>query len=713
MYISKLVIRNLRNFRRASFQFRPGVNTIIGENGSGKTNVFHALRLLLDPSLTYDSRKLVERDFNRSLSDWKGHWIVITAFFSQLGTTEAEKILLYGLGDGKSTSEGSYSLIFRPNFEFRSKLREINTKAELSVALKQLKLSDYEALFLCKGDADFSDDAVYRELVGDFETVSFPDPSEQRLDKIGTKSPDILSIQKEISCTFVQALRDVVRELKSYSRNPLLNLLAKTGNIAESEQGSEISKSVRMLNLKISNLEEIQQLSSKITQSLQDAVGKTYSPGVSLMSSMPEEIGELVKSLTVLIGDAGDKDYRGRLSELSLGGANLLYLSLKLLEYELNHSEDKVAHFLLIEEPEAHIHKHIQRTLFERMPLTSTQVFLSTHSTQISSACRISRINSLCIEDKQAKVYFPGNGLSEDELIRIERYLDSTRVALLFAKGVLLVEGDAEEIVIPALLKEVLGISADELGLSIVNVSGSVFSHLGKLFDTKRIPRFCSIVTDHDQSIVTLPIKSSEDTEQQKKHRNSAKSGEQRKIALQSEFNSNQFIRLCFAKHTFEVDFLLSDNTPLLVEVLNSIYKSNTRDKLESKAKLENSNNEIKGSEVLRLADKCGKGWFGILIAEKVTPQTTIPRYILEAISFAARNQLTPEVLWDMAQHRLAKLSEFNILDYVELSTKIREQGELNTVVERLKTFSASLPSDPVSIIFTETDSHADTDEFE
>lgn len=713
MYISKLVIRNFRNFRRASFRFRPGVNTIIGENGSGKTNVFHALRLLLDPTLTYDSRKLVEKDFNRSLSDWKGHWIIITAFFSQLGTTEAEKLLVYGLGDGASTTEGSYSLIFRPNLQFRSKLHEIKTKAELSAALKELKLSDYEAPFLCKGDADFSDDAVYEELVGNFETVSFPDPSEQQLDKIGTKSPDILSIQKEISCTYVQALRDVVRELKSYSRNPLLNLLAKTGNIAESAQCSEISKNVAELNLRISNLKEIQQLSARITQSLKDAVGKTYSPGVSLVSSMPEEITELVKSLTVLVGDAGDQDYRGRLNELSLGGANLLYLSLKLLEYELNYSEEKVAHFLLIEEPEAHIHKHIQRTLFERMPLTHTQVFLSTHSTQISSACRISQMNSLCIEDKQAKVYFPGNGLSEEELIRIERYLDSTRVALLFAKGVLLVEGDAEEIVIPALLKQVLGISADELGLSIVNVSGSVFSHLGKLFDAKRIPRFCSIITDHDQSIVTLPIDASQDTEQQKKHRNSAKSGEQRKNSLQAEFSNNQFVKLCFAKHTFEVDFLLSDNTALFVEVLNTIYKPNSRDKSESRTKLEDSSNEIKGSEVLRLADKCGKGWFGILVAEKITPQTTIPRYILEAILFAARKQLTPEVLWDMAQHRLAKLSDVNILEYVEVSTNLREQGESDTVVEQLRTFSASLPLDPVSVLFTGTEGHADTEEFE
>jgi putative ATP-dependent endonuclease of OLD family len=51
MHISELRIGNFRNFMKARFCFEPGVNTLIGENGSGKTNVFHAIRLLLDESL--------------------------------------------------------------------------------------------------------------------------------------------------------------------------------------------------------------------------------------------------------------------------------------------------------------------------------------------------------------------------------------------------------------------------------------------------------------------------------------------------------------------------------------------------------------------------------------------------------------------------------------------------------------------------------------
>jgi len=61
MHISTLTVRNFRNFLRAQFNFEEGVNTLIGENGVGKTNVFHAIRLLLDESLPRNATTLRSR----------------------------------------------------------------------------------------------------------------------------------------------------------------------------------------------------------------------------------------------------------------------------------------------------------------------------------------------------------------------------------------------------------------------------------------------------------------------------------------------------------------------------------------------------------------------------------------------------------------------------------------------------------------------------
>lgn len=45
MHISRILLVNYRNFPNAKLLFKPGINTIIGENGSGKTNLFNGTLL--------------------------------------------------------------------------------------------------------------------------------------------------------------------------------------------------------------------------------------------------------------------------------------------------------------------------------------------------------------------------------------------------------------------------------------------------------------------------------------------------------------------------------------------------------------------------------------------------------------------------------------------------------------------------------------------
>ncbi|MDI7066198.1 AAA family ATPase, partial [Klebsiella pneumoniae] len=77
MHISKLSLVNYRNFANARLLFREGTNTIIGENGSGKSNLFRAIRLLLDDNMLRSSYRLDEWDFHRGLADWRGHGVII------------------------------------------------------------------------------------------------------------------------------------------------------------------------------------------------------------------------------------------------------------------------------------------------------------------------------------------------------------------------------------------------------------------------------------------------------------------------------------------------------------------------------------------------------------------------------------------------------------------------------------------------------------
>ncbi|MFZ6755212.1 AAA family ATPase [Undibacterium sp. Dicai25W] len=67
VHISKLTLINYRNFANATLRFSKGVNTIIGENGAGTSNVLRAIRLLLDDNVLRASYKLNELDFYRGL----------------------------------------------------------------------------------------------------------------------------------------------------------------------------------------------------------------------------------------------------------------------------------------------------------------------------------------------------------------------------------------------------------------------------------------------------------------------------------------------------------------------------------------------------------------------------------------------------------------------------------------------------------------------
>jgi putative ATP-dependent endonuclease of OLD family len=657
MYISKLSIRNFRNFCNVSLDFNKGVNTIIGENGSGKTNLFHAIRLLVDESMPRVT-KLYETDFNRSIGEWKGQWIIIQLEFQDLDASEeAQSIAMHKVGavDDFDTSHGTYLLYFRPRIEFRRSLYELSededkTQEELEKILSGISLNDYESVFAGRGNVDFSNDANYLKYVGDFDSIVFPDPDEEKTDIYGVKMYGI-SIPNEFACTFAKALRDVESDLRSYRDNPLLNLLRDKEKNISIDKKTEIEEQVESLNSEISGLDEVKGVSTGISQTIKEAVGETYAPNVNIKSELPSEMEKLLQSLKLWVGDPDEEGHEGRLWELSLGGANLIYLSLKLLEFEKVKRENKIANFILIEEPEAHIHTHIQKTLFQKLDKQKTQVFISTHSTHISSVSAISSMNILGREKQKAEVYNPAKNLDKGDIVKLERYLDANRTNLLFAKGIILVEGDAEHILIPEIVKKVLGVSLDELGISIINIGSTGFENVAQLFHKDRVKRNCSILTDNDLSIVELPDPLIGDSDYEKSCRQSEVSGKARKIKLDEYCDKNDYLKPFYATHTFEVDFLKADNTVEVNQTVAKAYKQKAA--IERIEKLiDDDNIAVSGKEVLRLAEKFGKGWFAIMLSEHIDNITNIPDYILEAISFACSN-INTNILISIAHYRI------------------------------------------------------------
>jgi putative ATP-dependent endonuclease of OLD family len=704
MYISKVSLINYRNFANANFNFKKGINTIIGENGSGKTNIFKAIRLLLeDASLQY-AYKLTEGDFNRTLdkNKWKGHWIIISIEFDELNDEEAiQSLFIHGAGIAEEdyVKRASYNLFFRPKADIRQKLSELakGDTAGLQTLLDEITIQDnYETFFTGKSTADFNDPAVYKELVGDFENVIFPPAIDAS--KFGSKIPHQMSVAKEISFTFIQALRDVVSDFHNNRTNPLFTLLKnKSGEIKEADY-KPISDLVKDLNESIESLPDVQNIRDDIKSTIQDAVGLTYSPSsLSIKSSVPDEAEKLLQSLKLFIGEPGE-EYEGGIHELSLGGANLIFLTLKLLEFKYQKSKDTFANFLIIEEPEAHIHNHIQKALFDKLDYGDTQIIYSTHSTQISEVSNVENINILAKKLNYAEVYQPSTGLAPENINQIQRYLDAVRTNLLFAKGVILVEGDAEEILIPTMVKKVFGVSLDELGISLINIRSTGFENVAQLFHNDRIQRKCAILTDLDDAICdTTEVVGDSDAlkKYKKKVAGSKQKGLARKVKLDAFEVGNIWVKAFYAKHTFEVDFITEGNEWEVKKIIKQVYVDQDTRGI-AKADIEGADVSIYGKRVLTMAKQEGKGWFAIMLGKHISYKTILPSYIIDAIFFA--KEMSSNIIADIIDYRIKKnLEDNNTLDFTSCKVELLKyrNGEI-TLGDLAFDFDLVIPDDQI-----------------
>ncbi|MCD9540614.1 AAA family ATPase [Photobacterium carnosum] len=692
MYISSLSIVNFKNFKHSTFKFvKDSVNTIIGENAAGKTNVFQAMRLVLDESLPSNVKQLTSDDFHRGLGQPFGHWIVIAIFFDDLSDTEEEQVLanyvLNTHGKLKSTGKGTYTFLFRPKFYIRQALYDIatghDTRHQREESFNNLVSGlligreTYEAIAFTRTTLDFTNEVTYRDKVGDFEDYIFPDPNQENAAEIGIQKPPYFSIVSEVACTYVKALRNVVSDLKYYKTNPLYKLL--TLKSKEINDQNNVVEDIINVNKKISSIPEIDSLSKNISRSLLNTVGSTYSPKICVSSQLPEDFTELVQSLGLIVEDSMYYQGTGRIEDLSLGGANLIYLALKLYEYEsIRDSAEHITHFLLIEEPEAHIHNHIQKTLFDTFNFNNTQVFVSTHSTQISSSSKISSMNILSRKETETEVYSPAYGLELRQVKRMERYLDAIRSDVLFAKSTILVEGDAELILIPAMVKSALGVSLDEMGISLVKVDGTVFKHVCNLFHEKRIRNYCAILTDLDAAYITEVNDTFATADYIKSQFAAQESGSMRKSELDEYTVGNDYTEAYYAKNTFETELIENNkNISMFTKVVNNEY-TRQYDKNRVNENLSSDYLPLRYDSVLKLAKKVGKGWLATELVDHIDHNCHIPDYVLNALMFALKGRNIDDILWKMMNYNI-ELMNAESQSLFDVTKSLKENIKIHT----------------------------------
>lgn len=476
MYLSTLSIRNFRQFgdgdAAPQFTFQKGVTALVGRNDSGKSAVIDAIRYAL---LTRDQEfiRIQPQDFHIDSSGRPAGDICISCKLTALDDDEKGAFAEY------LSYEGTDISMF------------INWTAR--------RLTE------SPGVRRWVDVSVRSGIDGTGPSL---EPSVREL----------------LASAYLRPLRDAEREMSPGRSSRLSQILANFTEIGQGEQFDEKvppadSAAVGRLSLLglsdylLHNVKKHQGVSSAEqainTQYLSSIAlhGDTLRGKIDLIEGGTPEarLHQILERLELGLLEVTTGRPKGR---YGLGSNNLLFIACELL---LLGKEPDGLPLLLIEEPEAHLHPQRQLRLMEFLNRAAAgkvigtkrpvQVILSTHSPNLAS--KIPLQNVIFLEGGRAFSLADGHTrLDPGDYRFLQRFLDVTKANLFFAHGVIVVEGDAEAILLPVLAK-LLGTDLTEHGVSIVNVGGKGLRRFSRIFQRRddaapviSIPVAC--VTDMD-----------------------------------------------------------------------------------------------------------------------------------------------------------------------------------------------------------------------
>lgn len=452
LHISRLEIRNFRNFKHLHIQQFPSPAVIVGENGVGKSNLLDALRLVLDPALP-DSRRLL-----RPEDIWDGAPGGIAA-----GVEVTVVVELQGFDD-EEDAKGILGgcTITRSPFTARLTYRF----APRAPAIENAETGEPEPL-----------------RPQDYDFIVFGGFNEDE---------DVRSIRRDIALRVLPALRDAEGDLQSWRRNPLRELLEHLpldpANLEAT--ASAVASAVSQLT----SDSAVATLQTDLGSRLDEMLGPRLAiePTLGFASSQPDE---LVRAIRLFV----DAKRTRAVSESSLGSANIIYLALLLEILRRQRIDDQfIATLVAVEEPESHLHVSLQRKLFHYLLRAEPSLVLTTHSPHIAAVTPVKSFVVLrSTIDGSVGESTAGLNIPAQQAEDIERYIDVSRAEILFASAVILVEGLAELYILPS-LAAAAGFDLDGYGVIVASAHGTDFGPFRKFLGSNGLNTPHLIVTDGD-----------------------------------------------------------------------------------------------------------------------------------------------------------------------------------------------------------------------
>lgn len=458
MYISQIKLWNFRKFgSERGFEIEKpdlnlplskGTNVLVGENDSGKTAIVDAIRFALGTH-SIDWNRISLDDFHNAANRLR-----IEVYFQELTEDEGKNFiewLSWAKDDGGNLTTG------------------------LRIVCEVHRSGDRVFPYEVRAGADADGSQISAEA------------------------------REYLKCTYLRPLRDAQAELVPRQNSRLSRIFQGHPAFKGNEEGHHLVDLFGKFNDEIRSYfrgadAEGKKLPDDQGKKLKDQVDSFIHAFYSADSNGLIDVsgGTLKSILERLMLSIEDCRNPG------LGTLNRLFMAAELVH--LSKSEWSGLRTALIEELEAHLHPQAQMRVIEELQRRDNiQLILTSHSPNLTS--KVPLRNLILCEGTNA---FPMGSdftkLEDEDYKFLECFLDVTKSNLFFAKGVILVEGWAEELLVPALAKlmkarGVIPQDLTEAGVSVVNVGGTAYLRYAKIFLRKEAPAIgvpISIITDLD-----------------------------------------------------------------------------------------------------------------------------------------------------------------------------------------------------------------------